>query len=250
MKLHRRVVRLRGRDHTVITLRPDSRARFSTNNFDGNWNILSDLHGARVLGRLLWGLSYQARPGTLVLIDEPRLDTNPFDAEPAQLIALIPEGLTGETPGLMAELRRSRARRAAPTGTVRWQTPGLDLAVAQMPHWHQGPHVAVEVVRSVSGVLTVALSPGSMRTLAVLSHWMHEWWVCGHSILPIDWRDGRIQILRDYHRRVSIARQARAEVLARPDTVGLSPVDLRPLIWRHSNCVRRRRNVTLNSQAA
>ena len=54
----------RGRDHTAMTLRPVAQARFSTNYFHETWHLLSDGHGAQVLARLLWGLSYQARPGT------------------------------------------------------------------------------------------------------------------------------------------------------------------------------------------
>src|SRR5689334_8165802 len=81
LKLHRRVVRLGGHDHTLLTLRPVAQVRFSTNFFHGTWHILSDGHGAQVLARLLWGLSYQARPGTIVLLDEANLDPNPFDAE-------------------------------------------------------------------------------------------------------------------------------------------------------------------------
>src|SRR5215467_6778077 len=94
LKLHRRLMRLDGRDYTVITLRPGTDARFSTNYFHDTWHVLSDWHGARLLGRLLWGLAYQRVPGTLVLIDRPFLDPNPFDAEPADPIVLVPARLT------------------------------------------------------------------------------------------------------------------------------------------------------------
>ena len=46
-------------------------------------------------GRLLWGLAYTRRPGTLVVLDLPFLDPNPFDAEPADPVVLVPDDLTG-----------------------------------------------------------------------------------------------------------------------------------------------------------
>ena len=73
LKLHRRQLRLDGRQYTVVTLRPGTDARFSTNHFHDTWHVLSDWHGARLLGRLLWGLAYQRVPGTLVLVDRPFL---------------------------------------------------------------------------------------------------------------------------------------------------------------------------------
>src|SRR5690606_36912126 len=70
---------LAGRPYTVVTMRQGTDARLSTNFYHGTWHILSDWHGARLLGRLLWGLAYQRRPGTLVLIGPPFIDPNPFD---------------------------------------------------------------------------------------------------------------------------------------------------------------------------
>ncbi|RBQ15418.1 hypothetical protein DP939_35575 [Spongiactinospora rosea] len=64
LKLWRQVVRADGRDFTVLTLRPGT-----------------DVRGVPLAGRLLWGLSYQRRAGTVVVIDRPHFDTNLFDAE-------------------------------------------------------------------------------------------------------------------------------------------------------------------------
>ncbi|MCM6776790.1 TfoX/Sxy family protein [Nocardia sp. CDC159] len=50
LELHRHVGRWSGRAHTVITLRPGTRARFSTNRFHDTWRVLSDEQGY-VLGR-------------------------------------------------------------------------------------------------------------------------------------------------------------------------------------------------------
>jgi hypothetical protein len=129
MKLHRHLVHADGRDYTVITLRPDAYARFSGNYYHGTWHILSDLHGARILARLLWGLAYQRKPGTIALIDHPHLDPSPFSAEPADPIALIPSDLTS-LPGQAARELRRQLPLTHPAGTVRWHTPGLDHALA------------------------------------------------------------------------------------------------------------------------
>jgi hypothetical protein len=130
LKLHRRELWLRGRRYTVVTLRPGTDARFSTNFSHGTWHIVSDWHGARLLGRLLWGLAYQRTPGTLLLIDRPFLDRNPFDAEPADPIALVPACITPLTGKAARDLRRHLPLASASAGTVRWRTHGLDAALA------------------------------------------------------------------------------------------------------------------------
>ncbi|HEU5392346.1 MAG TPA: hypothetical protein VFV73_41310 [Streptosporangiaceae bacterium] len=63
LKLHRHAVWLDGRRFTVIILRPGTGARFASSYYHRTWHVLSDLHGAGVLGRLLWGLAYQRGTG-------------------------------------------------------------------------------------------------------------------------------------------------------------------------------------------
>jgi hypothetical protein len=239
LKLHRRVVSLRGRDHTVLTLRPVARARFSTNYFHDTWHVLSDGHGAPVLARLLWGLSYQARPGTLILLDEARLDPNPFDAEPAMLVALVPAGLTGCSAPMLRELKHTAQRHAAPAGTVRWRTHGLDLAAGtDRALWRGAPRARVEVV---SGVLVVSADRDGLRELALDAAALTRLWYNGQSYMEIDYPRGEVQIWREYHRMVAIAQAARAEVLAEPGTGGHEAGAARERIWRHGWTVRRRR---------
>jgi hypothetical protein len=43
MKLHRHLARRDGRQHTVITPRPGTGPRFSTNRYHETWHVLSDL---------------------------------------------------------------------------------------------------------------------------------------------------------------------------------------------------------------
>lgn len=48
----------------------------------------------QLFGRLLWGLAFQRKPGTLVLIDREHLVPTPFEADQPDPIALIPDELT------------------------------------------------------------------------------------------------------------------------------------------------------------
>jgi hypothetical protein len=262
MKLHRRLVRLDGREHTVITLRPGARARYSTNYHHQTWHVLSDQHGAAVLARLLWGLSYQRRPGTLVLIDRPSLDPNPFDATPADPIVLISTPLTNLTSGLARSLPRMLPLTSPPEGTVRWHTPGLDPAVAtsrarsaaiarreydwNQPAWQPPVRAGLARVERIGGVLALIAPPERLRTWAVNAAQLGDWWHDGTDYTELDStgvgprrRDGEIQIFRDYHRRVRTARVARREILAGQPRQ-LSPADVNPLIWNHLDAVRAR----------
>jgi hypothetical protein len=241
LKLHRRQLRLDGRQYTVVTLRPGTDARFSTNHFHDTWHVLSDWHGARLLGRLLWGLAYQRVPGTLVLIDRPFLDPNPFDAEPADPIALVPALLTPLTSKAARELRRrlpldgpagrpgGEARGGTcggpGDGTVRWHTHGLDAAVAQRrarrdlppgawrPPWIP-PRGFQERVDRIGGLVTFAATPAVLKDNAVSVVTLGDYAWQGMDYAEIDWPNGEVQVFRDYRRRVTAARVARREVIA------------------------------------
>jgi hypothetical protein len=250
MKLHRHTLGLAGRPYTVVTLRPGTDARFSTNFFHGTWHILSDWRGARLLGRLLWGLAYQRRPGTLVLIDAPFLDLNPFDAEPANPIALVPNPITTLTARATRDLRR-RLPLTAADGTVRWLTHGLDLALRRYraiidrpPGIQRPPSIPWrgfgERVERVGGIITVTASPRSLKAAALTAAMLGPCAHHGMDYAEVDWPNGEIQVFNDYRQRVSVARVARREVLA---ALG-EPLDremLNSLIWDRGGEVRRRR---------
>ncbi|MDL4820704.1 hypothetical protein [Actinomadura opuntiae] len=242
MKLHRRTVRLGGRDHTVIGLRPGTRVRFSTNRFHETWHVLSDQHGARVLARLLWGLAYQSRPGTLLVIDRPFLVPTPFDADPADPIVLVPAWHTPFTGATARGLARRLPLRRPPDGTVRWRTHGLDGALADPRAWFRGRPPAEWPerggVKRVHGLIALLPArPVEALAWAVQAGWLDAANPHGvdHDYLGGQCRSasGEIQIFRDFHRLVSVARRARADVLARPG-VPADPAELRPLVWdRH-----------------
>lgn len=204
--------------------------------------MLSDEYGARMLARLLWGLSYQARPGTVVLIDREFLLPTPFDADPADPIVLVPGWCTRLDDGAAAALR-TRTRTQA--GTVRWQTFGLDrtLAPDALETWwteHRHRRVRGEITRRGGTLVLTPRTPDDCRVWAVdaarldpsgfgSDHVYLDEWNSGH--------DGEIQIFRAFRSMVGIARRARSQVLAREEFPS-NPDELRGAIWDEAENVR------------
>ena len=230
--------------------------RFSTNRYHDTWHILSDDHGARVLGRLLWGLSFQRRPGTLVVIGPPHLDPNPFDAEPASPIALVHADLTVLTPEAARRLRHLLTAPTKPDGTVRWHAWGLDQEVArhhrfwetgEWPAWRPTPDDRRSAVERIGGMLVVRGLPRRLRHWAVDVALLDTRRRGGmdYAYLETNWpigpTDGEVQIFRNYRQRVSVATVSRQEVLGDADTARLSPDQINERIWAHNGEVRARR---------
>ena len=255
LKLHRRELRLAGRAHTVIGPRPGTTVRFSTNRCHDTWHVLGDDASAALLGRLLWGLAYTRRPGTLVLLDRPFLDPNPFDAEPADPVVLVPSERTGFGLAQARALRERLPLRSRPDGTVRWQTPGLDLALADRwgwldADWRARPQdqEAGGRVERVGGLLVLRAPAPVLRLWAVMiaglstaNRWRTDDAQFASTGADGWWPDGEVQVFADYRRRVAIAKVARREVLAAWSPAGATPDDLRQAIWCHSGAVARRR---------
>jgi hypothetical protein len=130
LKVHLRRLDLAGTTYHVITLRPSTRARFSTNFYHCTWHVVSDAAGARLLARLLWGLSYQRQPNTLVLIDAPHLVPTPFDGRRSEPAVFLPAGLTPVREDDLRTLKSRLGRLGPPDQTIRWQTFGLDRELA------------------------------------------------------------------------------------------------------------------------
>ncbi len=204
------------------------------------------------------GLSYQRQPGTLVLIDLPQLDPNPFDAEPADPIALVPARLTAFTTDAVRALRSRLPLRTPPEGTVRWQTPGLDPAVADVRAWRadRGHTIARPYQRPVDttaaridrrgGLLVCSATASLLRSWAVAVAQLGDYWYRGMDYTPLDippqyycGPDGEVQVFRDYRQRVAATRRARGEVLAAQQEP-LDPEQLAPLIWARAEAVRSR----------
>ncbi|ASU83994.1 hypothetical protein CDO52_15450 [Nocardiopsis gilva YIM 90087] len=231
--------------------------RFSTNNFHDTWHILSDLRGARFIARLLWGLSYQRRPNTIVCIDPRFLDTNPFDAEPSDAIVFAPTP-TSPFGAKAARDLDSRMPTGVGDGTVRWHTPGLDRFIDHTRHDVQGAwdawtaketglhrHGDDLTITRRKGLLVFAAAPEILRTWALCAQRM------SFAYFPMDyeyldaWRTthrgetGELQVFAEYRRMVSTARIARREVLSSSDAPS-DPEHQRPAIWAHGDLVKRR----------
>ncbi|MFC8448907.1 hypothetical protein [Kitasatospora sp. NPDC057223] len=242
-------MRLDGRDYTVLSPRPGTRARFATNFFHQTWHVLSDRAGAGLLARLLWGLSYERHPNTLIVIDRPFLDPTPFEGEAADPVVLVPRDLTPLSEAAARALRRALPLRPAPDGTVRWRTPGLDLALADIEGWHEKVREDYRRQRDFAGLVTrrgglimIAAPPAELRCWAVDAARLGEgtrydsdYTYLGEGCPA----EGEIQIFGRYRAMVSSAVVARREVLSE-DTGEDLPQTVRERIWRRSAEVRRR----------
>ncbi|GAA0428252.1 hypothetical protein Acor_66720 [Acrocarpospora corrugata] len=257
LKLHLRTIRADGREFQVITLRPGTRARFSTNYYHGTWHVLSDPHGARLLARLLWGLSYQRRPDTLIVIGHDHLDPNPFDAETPTPIALVPADLTHLPHKTANRVRQSLSAPGPSRSTVRWHTWGLDAEVdryrsmrADRSWWqeyHPDPDSRGAEVNMIGGMLTFRGSATLLRSWALGVATLGEHLYYGMDYVEIDHPDyevcrsnGEVQTFLDYHRKVSTAKVSRREILSSAPA-STDPATLRPLIWNHTETIRDRR---------
>jgi hypothetical protein len=244
MKLHRHLVRLDGRQYTVITPRPGTAVRFSTNRYHQTWHVLSDLRGARLLAHLLWGLAYQRVPGTLTVIGVPLLDPDPFDAGPSDPVALIPATLTTLGPQAARQLRQLLPL-GRPVGTVRWHAPGLAPAVTASRHdrdrppgqrpWYPPPLARHRISRT-GGMLTLTATAPELKSWAVAVAQLGDWLQDGMDYADLNGTDGEVQVFTDYRHRVSAARSARQEVLAGP-AGALPPADQQPLIWQRGAAI-------------
>lgn len=257
LKLHRYLLRLDGREYTVITPRPGTGVRFSTNRYHGTWHVLSDLRGARLLARLLWGLAYQRMPGTLVVIGPPLLDPSPFDAEPSDPVALVPAMLTPLRAQAARQLRH-RLPLGMPAGTVRWHTPGLTPEVTALRRERDRPPgqrlryplpAAWHRIDRVGGVLVLAATAPELKSWAVTVAQLGDWLHHGMDYTDLNGTDGEIQVFTDYRRRVQAAQTARREVLAGPARQ-LPPADHRPLIWQRGAVILSRGRPVTSHDAA
>lgn len=250
---------LDGRTYTVLGLRPGTAVRFAVNRYHETWHVVSDEAGAKVLAQLMWALSYERSPNTVVLIDRPFLDANPFDAAPSPPIVLALGSRTpfGES---AARALRGRLPLTAPSeGTVAYRAFGLADAAADPPAWFAAQpyrdsgwyRPKLRPVHGLrAGVLVLAADPDWMRRSAVqvatLSPYIRQ--------APGAVRDGmdyvyledhdygvEVQVFADYALRVSAARQARDQLRRdHPDIAAGGPDAADPVLWETGARIRRR----------
>ena len=231
----------------VVTLRPQTATRFSTNYFHDTWHILGGTDGAVLLGRLLWGLAFQRHPGTLVLIDESHLVPTPFEADPPDPILLIPSGLTRIDDDRLRALRlRLRRAPGAPT-TIRWHTFGMAAALDReraRPYWDPLSHLRPrERMARRAGHVCYTAPAAILRETGVGIYQMHASPDPWGSYYPLadnrrdgsSWSyDGEFQQLPSFARDVSAARVARREILGAAAGALVSDED-RALIYRRKD---------------
>ncbi|MBB4931742.1 hypothetical protein F4561_002562 [Lipingzhangella halophila] len=243
LKLHRHYLRLAGRDYTVVTPRPGTEVLFAFAHQGRTWRIFSDLRGARFLGRLLWGLSYQRQPNTIVLIGAPFLEVAPFEAAPSLPMVFAP------APAAPFGTDAARAlKHKMPTGpghgTVRWHTPGLDHRTDQ--EWERAEEARLhraELRYSFAmraGLVVFSVAPPLLRLWGRDIHGM-----AGDYLTPWDnhrhlgvWThltygdEAEMRLLTRFREETERLRRTRREVLASPD----APDD--PLLQRHDTFAR------------
>ena len=169
-KVHRRAVRLGSRAFSVLSLRPSTPHRYAMNRFHETWHILCDAGSAHYLGRLLWALSFQKTPNTVLVVDGDNIVPNPFDGEPSRSFAFVNQATTA--------LRRRQSEQLAtmmpmhggrystsPDGTVVMQSHSRPKAVAEKADAYHD--IDRGSVWQAKGIVFFALSPHGLRSLSL-----------------------------------------------------------------------------------
>jgi len=218
LKVHLRVFEIHRTTLRVVTLRPQTTVRFSTNYFHDTWHLLAGSDGAVLLGRLLWGLAFQRHPGTLVLLGDPHLVPTPFEADPPQPVLLVPDGLTRIRIDVLRALKvRLRRAPGSPT-TIRWHTFGMPAALEQeRPRYEHAALRSRERMSCRAGFICYTAPPAILRTEALGIYRMH---LSNGSYYPLaeytakHWHyDGEFQLIPGFDDDVSAAIVARREIL-------------------------------------
>lgn len=235
LRLHRREWRHDGRSYQLLTLRPGNPTRYAVavgRHPTAGQTVLvrSDLAGVRLLGRLLWGLAFQQRPDTLLVLEPARMVPEPEDGGHSPSVVFGVAGRAVLTPATARRMIRPDVWRARPSGTVTWNTAGFPGALADLHAWQDErragrwvPHPYVAPTRPADvhvspNVVTVLAVPAALRTWARFVGDAGDVWFADESCTEPDWLTGfDVHAVRHFRRRVSAARRARAEILADPD---------------------------------
>jgi hypothetical protein len=244
LKMHLRFFTVGSSLYRIVTLRPATPIAFSTNFYHQTWHIVTSQRGSRLLGRLLWGLSYQRHPGTVILIHGQHLLPTPFEAERSDPILLASAGLTILNANDLRILKSHLNGLGPPAKTIRWHSFGLDLA------WHarqQGEDDPVplamegdllrrkaneilwrhERMERLGGFICYSAPPPILRQQALIVYGLRVWRNSGTRNMDYHFLaressheswcgDGEVQIFADYMERVAAATEARRELMPNP----------------------------------
>ncbi|RKS09089.1 hypothetical protein DFP74_4818 [Nocardiopsis sp. Huas11] len=230
LRLHRRTVGHGGRRYTLLTLRPSDPWRFGVR-VDECTMITSDLAGTRLLGRLLWGLSFQRRPDTVLLLDSPHLVPNPYDGLASPPVAFVPTPLSTVDAAAVRSIRRDRPSRRPSEGTLTWNTRSYARALTADLTWqremwagHSGldrewtEPVPEPRVRVFGDFVTISGDLAALRRWALSMGGLGRFWHADESCAEPDAGLAfDVHAIRHFHRQVSIATRARSEVLGMAD---------------------------------
>ena len=231
---------LDGTEYTVLSLRPGTAERFATNRHHGTWHILSDVGGARLLGKLMWAMAFQRHADTILLIDGPVLVENPFDADPSSPIVIVNTDLGVLRQGAVGALQAQLPLRGSPDGTVVLQTPGLDLALSdetrlkdEQEWWRARADRRRILIDRCRRTLVLAAPPSVLRGWGLELSYLGESSHRGMDYAELDWpsSEGEVQIFDDFERRLVRARAARSHLFPGRAHQELSD-DERAAVWR------------------
>ncbi|MEE2643550.1 MAG: hypothetical protein VYD19_01340 [Myxococcota bacterium] len=245
MKLHLRLRQVAGETLRLISPRPDLKVKLSVNRFHGTWHLLGDGRSATLLAHLIWGLSYQRHPGTLILIQAPQLQPNPFDASPSPPILLQPAQLTHLPRDRIAALHQLLPKLGPSDQTTRWQTHGL--SGHQLSAFASEPE---ERVQRIGGFLVYRAPPRVMRNTAMIFSRLPKYigalplegWMRDQTHESIYGRgeqgaEGELQIFGRYQEMLSTARTARRELIEAGVDVHREPEQ----VWRRQHQLMKQR---------
>jgi hypothetical protein len=244
LKMHLRLMPVGGKTLRVVSLRPGTKIAFSTNFYHQTWHIVTSQRGARLLARLLWGLSFERHAGTILVIFGDHLLPTPFEGERSDPILLTRAGLTRLDPATLRRLKSRLSRLAPPTKTIRWQTFGLDLVLqrkVERQNDHCSPSSAKhclawgvnrrfwqqERMVRLGGFICYSAPRLVLRQQALRIHNLRvrkgtiaretDYHFLAESSSNHSWcGDGEVQIFADYMNRVAAASEARLELVPNP----------------------------------
>jgi hypothetical protein len=260
LKMHLRLLNLAGITYRVVTLRPAAKVSFSTNFFHDTWHIITSQWGAQLLARLLWGLSFQRRPGTLLLVHGDHLLPTPFEGDRSVPFLVAPANLTRLDPAALRTLKTCQSRLGPPACTIRWHTFGLDLALEQgvLPEaeklhlpanwqpWQQ------ERMERRGGFICYTAPPPILRAQAMRVHdlrvrqgsyacEMDYHFLAEATSRGSGYADGEGQIFLEYLNLVAAAVQARGALVPNQNQPTIPEAVQAAIVQRRDHIVRRRR---------